>query len=414
MSAQQWAKVAGRKAGAGNVQSVGVGQPKAEKKPPKKKPGISAPVHDPAVVEARIRQQVAVEALEHAMESRDIEIIGSAIARFNADAHGTDALWRATMMKKELFAAIKKRPEPQSAAPVAAAVTPAFAAARLEAAMATNDLTTLKAAIAEYEDAAEDTDALEDAKTMMKRLQEERKAEKKKRLKEGGGAKSAPTTEDAAPPPPAAPSPPLTQPTVEATTDAVASMAMSSVPDVSEDPTTPPPLSSASAPPSASALAVAALEAAISGTDTARLDAALLAAHAAGAPLTLITLAVLRRAELNTPPAPPAPTAAPAPPTQGAALPPGVAAGGPPPGLPPSGPPPGLPPGLPGPPGPPSAPATGRGEGKGEGKGKGKGEGKGAGKGEGKGGRGGRGGGAPKEPKETKPERDWGAVRARD
>ena len=78
-----------------------------EKKPSKKQPA-PAPAYDPAEVEARMRLAVAVEGLEHAMVSRDIEVIGSAIARFGPDAPDTDALWRATMLKKELFASIKE------------------------------------------------------------------------------------------------------------------------------------------------------------------------------------------------------------------------------------------------------------------------------------------------------------------
>ena len=59
--------------------------------------------------------------------------------------------------------------------------------AALERAMQTHDLASIKAAIAEFEEAADETDELEQAKLMAKRLVDERKAEKKRRLKEGGG-----------------------------------------------------------------------------------------------------------------------------------------------------------------------------------------------------------------------------------
>ena len=136
-----------------------------EKKPSKKQPA-PAPAYDPAEVEARMRLAVAVEGLEHAMVSRDIEVIGSAIARFGPDAPDTNALWRATMLKKELFASIKeaKRQAEKAVPPPAEKVTTAVAVQRLEEAMKANDLATLKAAITQYEEAADETDALEDAR----------------------------------------------------------------------------------------------------------------------------------------------------------------------------------------------------------------------------------------------------------
>ena len=79
-----------------------------------------------------------------------------------------------------------------AAPPLAAQPTLADAIEALERAMAAEDLKELKAAIAEHEELAEDTDALYEAQVMAKRLTEERKAEKKKRLKEtGGGSKAA-------------------------------------------------------------------------------------------------------------------------------------------------------------------------------------------------------------------------------
>ena len=219
-----------------------------------------------------MRLAVAVEGLEHAMVSRDIEVIGSAIARFGPDAPDTDALWRATMLKKELFASIKeaKRQAEKAVPPPAEKVTTAVAVQRLEEAMKANDLATLKAAITQYEEAADETDALEDARVMLKRMNEERKAEKKRRLKEGakdGGAKPSKASAPDEPPAPA----------VDAAAQSMASMAVTSAPppasqraplDVSDNAADAAPPAAPAAPAlPAGAHAVAALEAAIRGAD---------------------------------------------------------------------------------------------------------------------------------------------------
>ena len=63
--------------------------------------------------------RIAKEALEHAMESRDIATITSAIEQHRDAAADTDALWRATQMRKELIEAAKaetKRQQQQAAA----------------------------------------------------------------------------------------------------------------------------------------------------------------------------------------------------------------------------------------------------------------------------------------------------------
>ena len=293
-----WAQAAGRKAGSGNVQFVARG-PTTEKRPPKKK-NNGAPPQPTAADEAHIRATLAVESLERAMDSRELEAVRSAIERFSVDANGTDALWRAQHMKKDLLHQAKnsrKQSEADAKAGQSEAADPAIASAALEAAMETNDLATLKAAIESHSAAAEDTDALEHARFMLKRLQEERKAEKKKRLKESGPAKpkaaAEPTDEEEAP------------------TEAHADEELTAVlPPAQVAVEAPPNVASAAATTAADepSSAVDALEAAIRHGDAESLDAALLAAHAANAPLSLITKAVLRRAELASPASASAPT----------------------------------------------------------------------------------------------------------
>ena len=128
--------------------------------------------------------RIAIEALEHAMESPcDLDRLSTAINAHGSAGGGTDALWRAEQMRKTILherKAAKNKPRMEE---VARQSNPSTAVAELEAAMAQNDLAILKAAIAEYAEAAEDTDELVYALQMRDRLVEERKAEKKKRLK---------------------------------------------------------------------------------------------------------------------------------------------------------------------------------------------------------------------------------------
>ena len=228
-----WASAAGRRAGNGNTAGtlIGRGGPQAEvieKQGGKKKKAEPLTVEQAMAAEAAALKRIAIEALEHAMESKRVDVITEAIAAHRDNAANTDALWRANTMRKELVAQAKdakkkQQEEAQLAELNAAAPTEADAVAALERAMelalATTELSeavpVLKAAITEHASAAEDTDALHDANMLLKRLTEERKAEKKKRLKEGGGkergVKEAPAAAApaAAPPAVAAPQEPL-------------------------------------------------------------------------------------------------------------------------------------------------------------------------------------------------------------
>ena len=101
--------MAGRKAGGGNVQMVSR-TPTAEPKKPggsKQQQAIAAALAraDPAAVaraEAATARAIAIEALERAMESRDTEVLRVAIGHHERNAADTDALWRATSLRKEL------------------------------------------------------------------------------------------------------------------------------------------------------------------------------------------------------------------------------------------------------------------------------------------------------------------------
>ena len=148
------------------------------------------------LAEAAANRAIAKESLEHAIERKDLTVLTAAIEEYKVAAADTDVLWRATTLRKQMIAAEKaERKQVLAAAaapPLAAQPTLADAIEALERAMAAEDLKELKAAIAEHEELAEDTDALYEAQVMAKRLTEERKAEKKKRLKEtGGGSKAA-------------------------------------------------------------------------------------------------------------------------------------------------------------------------------------------------------------------------------
>jgi len=137
--------------------------------------------------EARALRQIAVEVLEAAMETKDIEALSNALTEYGSAAADTDAHWRATCMRKELRHQVKSARKQQEVGPEAEGAKcpePAEAAAALEAAMDTADLGILKAAIATHAEVAEDTDALHHAQMMLERLVLERKAVKKMRLKE--------------------------------------------------------------------------------------------------------------------------------------------------------------------------------------------------------------------------------------
>ena len=185
-----WAKVAGRKPGVGTVQSVGR-KPTSDapastrKKKGAPDPGLSAEAL--AQREAAALAKIATEALEAAMETRDLETIRGGIERYADKIPGSDTLWRAENMKKELIhqaKTAKKQQQRQAMTPAESPVVDAAAAtSALEAAMDSKDIAVLKAAVHEYAEAAEDTDALEHARLLLTRLIEERKAEKKKRLK---------------------------------------------------------------------------------------------------------------------------------------------------------------------------------------------------------------------------------------
>ena len=191
-----WAAAAGRRAGGGNVGGVVNRVPTTEKKSGKKK--APEKTVDFAAAEAAALQRIAVEVLEHAMESKDLGRLRDVLLTHGQAAAGTDAHWRAQMMQKELLHQAKQARKAgggsgaADAAP-AAPIDPKVAERALESAMATDDLVVLKAAIAEHEEAAEDSDALEHARAMLRRLVEERKAEKKKRLKEGGAKEGGAT-----------------------------------------------------------------------------------------------------------------------------------------------------------------------------------------------------------------------------
>ena len=93
-----WSQAAGRKAGGGTVQSVGRTPATQSKKANNKAKQASI---DPAVVQQAALRRIAVEALEHAMDSKDLALITAAIAQHRGDAQDTDALWRANAMAKE-------------------------------------------------------------------------------------------------------------------------------------------------------------------------------------------------------------------------------------------------------------------------------------------------------------------------
>jgi hypothetical protein len=193
MSGVSWAAAAGRKAGGGNVAGklVGRGAPQMQhiEKQGGKKAKDAKPV-DPIVAEQAALRLVAKESLEHAMETRDLELLSTAIQTYKDAAEGTDALWRANTMRKELISqarvARKAVAAVSDSAPTTKQPTEADAVAALEQAMEARDLAGLKAAVALHAEIAEDTDALHEARMLIMRLAEERKADKKKRLKEGG------------------------------------------------------------------------------------------------------------------------------------------------------------------------------------------------------------------------------------
>ena len=173
-----WVNAAGRKAGNGTVQSIGRAPVQSKDKNPKR----TTPV-DPVASQQAAMRAIAKEALEHAMESRgdarevelelelkcrvwpsvgeapltpllwpaDLAVMTAAVQQHKAGGEGTDALWRANAMVKELTVLAKqarKQAAVVAVAPSAAAPTSeAEAVAALEEAMAGGDLTALKAAI---------------------------------------------------------------------------------------------------------------------------------------------------------------------------------------------------------------------------------------------------------------------------
>eukprot|EP00966_Prymnesium_polylepis_P043742 1013716-Prymnesium_polylepis.1 len=72
----------------------------------KKKGGAAGSAEDPAkqaAAAAASAKRIAVEALEHVMDKADLEALALALERYAAAAAGTDALWRATHMRKSML-----------------------------------------------------------------------------------------------------------------------------------------------------------------------------------------------------------------------------------------------------------------------------------------------------------------------
>jgi len=224
-----WAKAAGRRSGgtgSGSVSvsrsttgAVSVGRSKFSEPTIT---GSTATKETPEAVarrEAAQLRRVAIESLELAMETKNLDVIREAIQANGSDAADTDALFRAECMKKELLkqAKLASKQQEQQQQAIAAAQAPvsdtASAVAALERAMESCDIATLKAAIAEHAELASETDELEHASMLLDRLVEKRKDEKKKRLKDAPPSAKQPSAKEqealpevAAPaaPPPAA------------------------------------------------------------------------------------------------------------------------------------------------------------------------------------------------------------------
>ena len=228
-----WAKAAGRRSGGTGSGSVSVGRSATgavsvgrSKFSEPTITGSTATKETPEAVarrEAAQLRRVAIESLELAMETKNLDVIREAIQANGSDAADTDALFRAECMKKELLkqAKLASKQQEQQQQATAAAQAPvsdtASAVAALERAMESCDIATLKAAIAEHAELASETDELEHASMLLDRLVEKRKDEKKKRLKDAPPSAKQPSAKEqealpevAAPaaPPPAAMAPP--------------------------------------------------------------------------------------------------------------------------------------------------------------------------------------------------------------